>query len=48
MYALIRIPIDLNLYELESKLEKYFTKIKVCRNPTLSASDMYEFKTALF
>ena len=29
-------------------MDKYFVKLKLCRDPTLSTSDLYELKMSLF
>ena len=39
--TLIKSKIDMNLV-------KHYFKIKLCRNPTSEASDMYQFKMELF
>ena len=32
----------------DGKLDKYFVKLKMRRDPTLPTSDLYEFKMSLF
>ena len=32
----------------DGKSDKYFLKLKLCRYPTLSTLDLYEFKMSLF
>ena len=32
----------------DGKSDKYFVKLKLCRDPTSSTSDLYEFKMYLF
>ena len=32
----------------DGKSEEYFVKLKLCRDPTLTLSDLYEFKMLLF
>ena len=32
----------------DGKSDKYFVKLKLCRDPTLSTLDLYELKSSLF
>ena len=41
-------PIPLIQETHDGKSDKYFVKLKLCRDPTSSTSDPYEFKMALF
>ena len=41
-------PIPLIKSNNGDKPDKYFIKIKLCRDPTSEKSDLYEFKMALF
>ena len=41
-------PIQLNKSNKNYKSDKYFVKIKVCRDPTSEKSDLYEIKMAFF
>ena len=41
-------PIPLIESRNDTKTDKYFVKIKFCRDPTSKNSDIYEFKIALF
>ena len=41
-------PITLIGETYNGKLDEYFIKQKMCRDPTYSTSDLYEFKMSLF
>ena len=41
-------PIPLIKEKHNGKSDKYFVKLKLLRDPTLSTSDLYEFKMSLF
>ena len=41
-------PIPLIKIEHDNKSDKYFVKIKICKDPMSSSSDLYEFNMALF
>ena len=40
------IPLIKDIYN--GKSDKYFVEIKLCKDPTSSRSDLYEFKMSLF
>ena len=41
-------PIPLIKEKNDDKSDKYFMKLKLCRDSTLSTSDLFEFKMTLF
>ena len=42
------LPIALIKLKYDVKSEKYFVKLKLCRDPTSSTLDLYEFRMSLF